>query len=439
MRFAPRSARTTWVSYLRVSTAGQVEHDLSLPAQRDAIDGYARRAGHVIAREYLEEGRSGRGTNRAVFREMIAEVLRPSSEVAAIVVHHTSRFSRDATEARVIKAKLHRIGVRVISVTQDVHDDPFGNFIESIFECIDQYESEVNGLRVTAAMREAMKQGYCPAAVPPYGFAKRAVEARPGVVRHVLVPDEHEAPIVRELLHLYVAVGGAKATARGLNQRGLWYRGRKHWSKDLVYKVLDEAAIAGTFYWGKRDHRTRQLRPREEWLSLPVEPIVDKTALELALRLRAQREPRRLPGRAAAPDLLLARLVRCGRCGAAYRLETSGKSADAGPYKYRYYNCRTTCRVGKEACAGGRIAADELEHIVIGHIVEVVCTDARAEALAGALGQPPEESERIKPAWRAAVLEGGAITRNYLLHLVDRIDVLDRTVTIIPRVEVPVG
>jgi site-specific DNA recombinase len=88
---------------------------------------------------------------------MLEDALRPGSDVSVIVVHHSSRFTRDAMEARVVKTKLRRAGVRVCSVSQDLPDDPMGKLMEGFFECIDPYESELNGLRTSAALTEAVR------------------------------------------------------------------------------------------------------------------------------------------------------------------------------------------------------------------------------------------------------------------------------------------
>lgn len=131
-----RSPRTAWVSYLRVSTPTQAERALSVPGQRHAIEMYAAQHGQPIAREYVEAGCSGRSLNRKAFRQMLEDVFRPGSDIAVILVHQTSRFSRDAAQARVVKAKLRRQGVRVIAVCQETNDDPFGQLVEGLFECI---------------------------------------------------------------------------------------------------------------------------------------------------------------------------------------------------------------------------------------------------------------------------------------------------------------
>lgn len=379
MRAEASTRRTRWVSYVRVSTTEQADRDLSLPAQRAAIEAFAKRSGHEIAHEYAEAGCSGTDVNRKAFREMLKDTLRTDSDVGTIVVHHTSRFSRNATQARVIKERLRREGVRVVSVCQETHDDAFGNLIEGVFECIDQYESEVNGARTSAAMREAVKQGYYPGSMAPYGYRKARVTARPGLIRHVLVPDEREAPVVRDIWRLTVT-HGALGVAQELNRCGTTYRGGRPWTKEDVLGVLDETAHTGTCYRGKTDRGTRRRRATSACEPLAVEPNIDPALAELVRGVRRERRPSRKPGSPPSDETLLPRLIRCARCCAAYRLETSGKVVDGDAYRYRYYNCRTSTRIGKTACPGGRIRTDELDAAVLDHVVRIVCTPERTQA-----------------------------------------------------------
>jgi site-specific DNA recombinase len=432
-------ARDVWVSYLRVSTPEQAAKDLSLPAQREAVEEYARRNGQVIVREYLESGCSGTDINRKAFRQMLEDVLKPGSNIGTIVVHHTSRFTRNATQARVVKEQLRKLGVKVVSVCQELNEDPIGQLIEGIFECIDQYESEVNGMRTIAAMREAVRQGFFPGSTPPYGFKADKVEVRPGLMRSILAVDEQEATVVRELFQLYVANNGAKSVARELNRRERWYRKGKPWSKDLVLKVLEESAVAGTYWWGKHDAKTRRKKDRSDWLPLKVEPIVEPALFELARRLRSQREPTRNPGRAPSPEMLLRGLLRCGKCGSSYTLESSGKKVNGEVYKYRYYNCRKACRVGKEACAGRRVPAVKLDSAVLDFIVGVVCTVDRCATLVEPQrsGLWPASTDgmtaSVQEAWSTMIRSDPTVARNYLHHLVEQIEVDENRIAVVPK------
>jgi site-specific DNA recombinase len=147
------------VLYTRVSTAEQAEKDLSLPAQLRTLKRQAGERGWEVVREYVEPGASGRDDNRTEFRRMMRDVLAPSAEVDAILVVHTSRFMRDAAKAIVHKQALARAGVRVISTNQETSDDPSGRLMETIYAGFDQYESDMNGYRTTAAMHENALRG----------------------------------------------------------------------------------------------------------------------------------------------------------------------------------------------------------------------------------------------------------------------------------------
>jgi site-specific DNA recombinase len=367
--------------YARVSTAEQAEKDLSLPAQLRTLQRTAAERGWEVVGEYVEPGASGRDDNRPAFRRMMQDVLAPSAGVDALLVVHTSRFMRDAAKAIVHKQALARRGIRVISVNQETSDDPSGRLMETIYAGFDQYESDMNGYRTSAAMRENARRGFVNGSAAPYGYAAKLVDTGAGPKRRKLSPNPEEVPIVQELFQLYIALGGAKAVARELNQRGCRYRRGKHWTKDWVLRVLEETAAVGTYYWGKTDNRTGQKRDASEWLAIPVEPIIDQELFDAARALRERRDPTRNPGRTGSSPLLLAGLVRCGHCDSAYVLETSGKLNPDGEYAYRYYNCRTFLKTGKEACAGHRFPVERLERGVLEHLAERVFTVERCREL----------------------------------------------------------
>lgn len=327
-----------------------------------------------------------------------------------------------------MKTKLRKAGVRVLSVLQDFADDPMGTLMEGLFECIDQYESELNGLRTSAAMREAVKQGFWPGARAPFGYRSVPVEVRPGLVRHRLEVELTEAELVREAFTLYIAGSGAKSVARSLNQRGMRTRAGALWSKSRVTLLLGEEALTGTVHWGMR--KDGLLRPRAEWLSLSVPQIIDAETWTLVQKLRREREPARSPGRAPSQPKLLKGLARCGVCGASYQYETSGKRVVDGQYTYGYYNCRNLLRVGKESCPGFRIPLKTLDDAVLDAIEQVVCTEPRARALAH---RHSASVDVVLKEW-PRLLRRDDVARPYVQHLIDRIVVHhDGRIVITPK------
>lgn len=369
------------VLYARVSTAEQAEKDLSLPAQLRALQRHAAERGWEVVCEYVESGASGRDDNRPVFRRMMQDVLAPSASIDAILVVHTSRFMRDAAKSIVHKQALGRRGVRVISSNQETADDPSGRLMETIYAGFDQYESDMNGYRTTAAMHENARRGFVNGSQAPFGYRAELVDTGSGPKRRKLVPNQDEAKVVEDVFRLYITHGGAKAVARELNQRGRRFRRGRLWTKDFVLRVIEESAVVGTYFWGKTDNRTGKTRDRSEWIAIPVVPIIDQALFDAARSVREQRDPQHNEGRTGSSPLLLAGLLRCGQCGGSYVLETSGKRNPEGEPTYRYYNCRAFVKSGKEACAGHRFPVAKLDRAVLEHLADQVFSVERCREL----------------------------------------------------------
>jgi site-specific DNA recombinase len=127
--------------YARVSTAKQADKDLSIPDQLKQIGDWCKRQGFGVAVEYVEAGASATDDRRPVFQQMIAEATREPAPFEAIVVHSLSRFFRDSLEFALYERDLARVGVRLVSITQQTSDDSTGNMARRIFSVFDEFTS----------------------------------------------------------------------------------------------------------------------------------------------------------------------------------------------------------------------------------------------------------------------------------------------------------
>lgn len=75
------------VTYLRVSSKQQSERELSIPAQREAIQRYIDQKGWIIIEEFVDESKSAKTADRPAFQHMIAKAKQPQKDFKAIVVH----------------------------------------------------------------------------------------------------------------------------------------------------------------------------------------------------------------------------------------------------------------------------------------------------------------------------------------------------------------
>src|ERR1700724_846294 len=114
-----------------------------------------------------------------------------------IVVHSFSRFFRDQFQFEFYVRKLAKNGVRLISITQDLGDDPMSVMMRQIMALFDEYQSKENAKHTLRAMRENARQGYWNGSRPPFGYRVVAAEQRGTRTKKRLDVDPLQAKHVR--------------------------------------------------------------------------------------------------------------------------------------------------------------------------------------------------------------------------------------------------
>ena len=140
--------------YLRVSTGRQADNDLSIPDQRRQAKAYCASRGWEIAADYVEPGASATDDRRPEFQRMIDAATTKPAAFDVIVVHSFSRFFRDQFQLEFYVRRLAKAGVRLVSITQELGDDPMSNMIRQIMALFDEYQSKENAKHTLRAMKE---------------------------------------------------------------------------------------------------------------------------------------------------------------------------------------------------------------------------------------------------------------------------------------------
>src|SRR5436853_6762997 len=140
--------------YLRVSTGRQADNDLSIPDQRRQAKGYCTSRGWEIVADYVEPGVSATDDRRPEFQRMIDAATTKPPAFDTIVVHSFSRFFRDQFQLEFYVRRLAKSGVRLVSITQELGDDPMSNMIRQIMALFDEYQSKENAKHTLRAMKE---------------------------------------------------------------------------------------------------------------------------------------------------------------------------------------------------------------------------------------------------------------------------------------------
>lgn len=78
--------------YLRVSTARQAEHDVSIPDQKRQGEAYCASRGYVLVETFIEAGASATNDRRPEFQRMIEAGISKRALFDVVVVLSFSRF-----------------------------------------------------------------------------------------------------------------------------------------------------------------------------------------------------------------------------------------------------------------------------------------------------------------------------------------------------------
>ncbi len=381
--------------YLRVSTARQAEHDVSIPDQRKQGEAYCAARGYQLVEMFVEPGNTATNDRRPEFQRMIEAGTSKPAPFDVVLVHSFSRFFRDAFDMEYYYRKLAKNGVRLISITQELGDDPIHDMMRRIMALFDEYQSKENGKHVMRALKENARQGFWNGSLPPIGYRVVAAEQRGAKTKKKLEIDPLHAETIRLIYRLALEGEGSsgqmgvKAIVKYLNGKGIFTRDGGRWGIGQVHRVLTRRTYIGEHQFNKRS-KSKELKPAEEVITVPVPPLIDTETFEAVQKLLQARNPKtELPARVVIGPTLLTGICYCGNCGGAMTIRT-GKSG-----RYRYYACSIKARQGEAGCKGRAIPMDKLDNIIVDHIEERLLDPARLEKLLGSvLGRREDQAER---------------------------------------------
>jgi site-specific DNA recombinase len=381
--------------YFRVSTGRQADSDLSIPDQRRQAENFCKARGWEAVAEFVEPGQSATDDRRPEFQRMIDAATTKPPAFDVIVVHSYSRFFRDQFQLEFYVRRLAKNGVRLVSITQELGDDPMSNMIRQIMALFDEYQSRENAKHTLRAMKENARQGYWNGSRAPIGY--RIVDAgqRGQKTKKTLEIDPIQAETVRLIFKLAregVGTSGAmgvKSIVTYLNANNIRTRDGGRWGLGALHKVLTRTTYVGRHQFNTHDWKTSARKPESEIVEMVVPPIIEPAQFEEVQALLKSRSPALTAPRVVSGPTLLTGICFCAGCGMAMTLRT-GKSG-----RYRYYTCSTKARQGETGCRGRTVPMEKLDALVADHIERRLLKPERLQdILSTVLNRREERAER---------------------------------------------
>ncbi len=372
--------------YVRVSTVRQAARELSIPDQIRHLREHCEQNDIDVVDVFEERGASGRDESRPEFQKMMTRACARDRPYDLLLVHSFSRFARDKYVLEGCCRELAKFGVRLDAVTQSVEDSAEGRMVRGFYGLIDEYASEQISKHVTRGMLQVARDGYWPGSHAPDGFRKVAAREVGDKIRYVLAPDPIRADVIVNIFNLALNGNGAgpmgvKAIVNWLNERGIKSSRGSRWGTGSVHRVLSSETCLGRHFFNKSCSRTKTVRPREEWILVSSEPIVDLELFEAVNRNLKARSPNKMAPRLPGSPMLLTGIVQCGCCGAAMT-QMTGKGG-----QYIYYACSNRRRTGIGVCDGRSVRKEIVEDMVCNALAERVLAVEHIDGLVAACVQ----------------------------------------------------
>jgi len=282
--------------YARVSTERQ-ERQQTIDSQLAALHAWAAAQGHPVSDEHVfrDEGYSGSRLDRPGL-DALRDAVRDGA-VGTLVVLTPDRLARKYAYQVVLLEEFRRAGAEVVFLQHPISDDPNDQLLLQIQDAIAEYERAVLGERFRRGKLHKARDGHYITGRPAYGYSY--VPRRDAVPGRIIV-NEQEAELVRRVYGWFT---DEQTTIRQVIKRlnagpDLPRSGRPAWSASTVHHMLADPIYAGTAYAnryayvpatkprsprGPRNSPGRRcLKPREQWIAIPVPALVDQSTWDQA-------------------------------------------------------------------------------------------------------------------------------------------------------------
>lgn len=342
--------------YLRYSSHAQ--RDTSIEQQRIICTQYAESHGMKIVAVYEDRALTGTSDNRPGFQSMMSDS--ESATWEAVLVYALDRFARNRYDSAVYKRQLKSRGIRVLSATESISDDPSGIIMESLMEGLAEYYSAELSSKIRRGMDDNARKFMTIGAVP-LGYC-RGEDGRYKIV-------EHEAAVVREIFTRVLREPIADII-RDLNARNIPTKSGNPWNKSSLNKMLSNDRYIGVYTY--KGNKTPDAIP----------PIIEKSLYaQVQEHLSIKPQARRIPGtvqrrRMESGTYLLTGKAFCGECGE----PMTGKSGHGKlGTLHHYYQCRAHTA---HTCPNRAVRRDDLELSVASLLNNLIMDDSVVEAIA---------------------------------------------------------
>lgn len=423
--------------YARVSgdqqaAAHTIESQIAALSERASHDGTPV----PTERRFVDDGYSG-----ATLIRPALDRLRDLVNVGAIdriYVHSPDRLARNYAYQVLLLDEWQRRGIEVVFLNRPLGKSPEDDLLLQVQGIVAEYERAKIMERSRRGKKHAAQSGSLNVmSGAPFGYRYVSVGEGGGQAR--FEPVAEQAKVVQQI---FSWIGRDRCSlsevCRRLHDACIpTATGKRIWSREAVWHVLQNPAYQGQAAYGKthmmprgkksrpRAARGRPAEPRrsnvpvtaapEDWVFVPVQPLVDKALFRAAHAQLEENRSRSRQGR-RRPGYLLQGLTCCAKCGYAYYGKTIRQlGAGRQMRDFVYYRCSGSDSYrfgGERICSNSQVQGAFLETTAWREVSSLLMNPERIEL---------EHQESSKARTLLGNLEILRSQRTKLQHAVERL------------------
>lgn len=343
----------------------------SLDAQRDACLSYIasqKANGWVcVPEQYDDGGYSGGTLERPALKRLLADC--EAGLVDIVVIYKIDRLTRSIGDFAELSKMFDKWNVSFVSVTQDINTSTSaGRMMLNILLTFAQYEREIIGERIRDKFAASRKKGIWMGGSVPLGYR---------VENRKLLPDEGNAPVVREIFRQFIALGSCRRVAVWLNENIQAHpRSGLRWNTSHVHRILRNHTYCGNVFYKGQIYKGEH----------PA--LIDLQTWDKAQEILQEHSPvDRQRGRLRQRNAPLQGIIKCGHCGGAMSPAFTKRRGR----EYCYYVCETDTKRDVPCCPVRRLPAGDIEAAVAEQLGVLLRTPTFATLVARNLGADTTE------------------------------------------------
>lgn len=333
------------VIYARFSSDNQREE--SIDAQIRACRDYAAHKQYNVIAVYADEAVSGKTANRSQYQKLLRDCNKGTFDT--ILIHKYDRIGRNLGEHVNLTAKLDKLGIQLIAVSQDFGNSAEAKIMRSLMWSLSEYYVDNLANETRKGLKENALKGLHNGGVAPFGY---------DVIDRKYVINDLEAGYVRKIFDAALNRKGFKDIIQELSECGIKGKRGKPIKYTQIYEILRNEKYTGVYAYSVEEEKNRadrRTKPNAIRIENALPIIISKAQFEEVQKIMNERKQ---TGKKAG--YLCSGLVYC-ECGA----KMHGMKSERKGHTYHYFYC-------SKKCGAPTVRMEEIDNAAIKYLHELL-------------------------------------------------------------------